>query len=66
MQCLKGGGFVMFPEVSSKLHAALETASGVYVHSPDFARKHNCTTWVLYTLHYPLDAVCLLCLFDRL
>lgn len=66
MQCLKGGGLVMFPEMSSKPRAALETTSGAYVHSPDFARKHNSATCVLYTLHYPLDAVCLLCLFDRL
>lgn len=56
----------MFPEVSSKPHAALETYSGVYVCSPDFAGKRNCATFVLYALRYPLDAVCLLCLFDRL
>lgn len=56
----------MFPGVSSKPRSALETSSGVYIHSPDFARKHNCATCVLYTLHYPLDAVCLLCLFNRL
>lgn len=56
----------MFPEVSSKPRAALETYSGVYVCSPDFARKHNCATCVLHARRYPLDAVCLLCLFDRL
>jgi len=50
----------------SKANAALETYSGVYICSPDFARKHNCATCVLYTIRYPLDAVCLPCLFDRL
>lgn len=60
MQCLRGGGLVMFPEVLSKPRAALETASGVHARSPDSA------TWVLYTLCYPLDAVSLLCLFDIL
>lgn len=44
----------------------LKLPSGVYIHSPDFARKHNCAACVLFTLHYPLDAVCLLCLFDTL
>lgn len=66
MLCSWGGGLLMFPEVSSKPHAALETYSGVYVCSPDFAGKRNCATFVLYALRYPLDAVCLLCLFDRL
>lgn len=44
----------------------LQLPSGIYVPSSDFARRQNCVTWVLFTLHYPLDAVCLLCLFDRL
>lgn len=54
----------MFPEVSSKPRAALETYPGVYVCSPDFARRHNCATCGLYTLHSPLDAVCCACLID--
>lgn len=35
-----------------------------FVCNPDFSRKHNCATCVLYIIHYPLGAVCLPCLFD--